>query len=52
MPKISYTVYIVDDEQTIREGVTMALEDIYRIKDFADAETALTALEKDPPRTL
>jgi DNA-binding NtrC family response regulator len=49
MPKISYTVYIVDDEQTIREGVTMALEDIYRIKDFADAETALTALEKDSP---
>ena len=46
---ISYTIYIVDDEKTIREGVTMALEDIYRIKDFADAETALTALEKDPP---
>jgi len=46
---ISYTIYVVDDEKTIREGVTMALEDIYRIKDFADAETALTALEKDPP---
>ena len=46
---ISYTIYIVDDEKTIREGVTMALEDIYRIKDFADAESALTALEKDPP---
>ena len=49
MSKISYTVYIVDDEQTIREGVTMALEDIYRIKDFANAESALTALEKEPP---
>jgi DNA-binding NtrC family response regulator len=46
---ISYTVYIVDDEQTIREGVTMALEDLYRIKEFADAETALSALEKEPP---
>jgi len=49
MSKISYTVYIVDDEQTIREGVTMALEDIYRIKDFANAESALTALEKELP---
>ena len=46
---ISYTVYIVDDEQTIREGVAMALEDLYRIKEFADAETALSALEKEPP---
>ena len=49
MSTISYTVYIVDDEQTIREGVTMALEDIYRIKGFASAESALTALEKEPP---
>jgi len=49
MSKISYTVYIVDDEQTIREGVTMALEDIYRVKDFANAESALTVLEKEPP---
>ncbi len=49
MLKISYTIYIVDDEKTIREGVTMALEDLYRVKDFADAETALSALEKDPP---
>ena len=49
MSKISYTVYIVDDEQTIREGVTMALEDLYRIKDFADAESAIAALEKEPP---
>ena len=49
MSRISYTVYIVDDEKTIREWVTMALEDIYRIKDFANAESALTALEKEPP---
>jgi DNA-binding NtrC family response regulator len=49
MSKISYTVYIVDDEKTIREGVTMALEDIYRIKSFANAESALTAMEKEPP---
>ncbi|MGV7223931.1 MAG: sigma-54-dependent transcriptional regulator [Nitrospinales bacterium] len=49
MSRIFYTVYIVDDEQTIREGVAMALEDLYRIKVFADAETALSALEKETP---
>ena len=37
---ISYSIYIVDDEQTITDSVTMALEDDYRVKTFADAETA------------
>jgi DNA-binding NtrC family response regulator len=49
MSKISYSIYIVDDEETIREGVTMALEDLYLVKGFADAETALAGVEKDPP---
>ncbi|MGD9067124.1 MAG: response regulator, partial [Desulfobacterales bacterium] len=44
-----YTIYIVDDEKTITDGVTMALEDDYRIKAFSDAETAIAQLEKDPP---
>ena len=46
---ISYSIYIVDDEKTIREGVTMALEDLYRIEGFANAETALNAFKKEPP---
>ena len=46
---INYSIYIVDDEKTITDGVTMALEDDYRIKSFSDAETAITHLEKDPP---
>jgi DNA-binding NtrC family response regulator len=49
MSRISFTVYIIDDEPTIREGISLALEDLYRIKEFADAEAALGALEKDPP---
>ena len=49
MSKINYLVYIVDDEQTIREGISMALEELYRIKEFASAEKALGAFEKDPP---
>ena len=46
---INYSIYIVDDEKTITDGVSMALEDDYRIKAFSDAETAIAHLEKDPP---
>jgi len=49
MSRISYTIYIVDDEQTIREGISMALEELYRIKEFVSAEKALGAFEKEPP---
>jgi len=49
MSMISYSIYIVDDEQTIRDGVTMALEEDYQVKAFADAETATAKIEKDPP---
>ncbi|MGD8521216.1 MAG: sigma-54 dependent transcriptional regulator [Desulfobacterales bacterium] len=46
---ITYSIYIVDDEQTIREGVTLSLEDDYRVKAFSDAETAIAEIEKDSP---
>lgn len=46
---ISYSIYIVDDEKTITDGVTMALEDDYRIKAFSDAETAIAHLKKETP---
>ena len=46
---ISYSIYIIDDEKTITDAVTMALEDDYRIQAFAEAETAIDQLEKDPP---
>jgi len=46
---ITYSIYIVDDEQTIREGVTLALEEDYRIKAFSDAESAIAEIEKHPP---
>ena len=37
---IGYSIYIVDDEETIRNGVTMALEANYQVKAFATAESA------------
>ena len=46
---ISYKIYIIDDEQSIREGICMALEDAYQIKAFTDAETALVGIKNEPP---
>ena len=46
---ISYSIFVVDDEQTIRDGVSMALENDYRVVAFADAETAINAMKSDPP---
>jgi len=46
---INYTIYIIDDEKTIRDGITMTLEEDYRVRSFSKAEPAIDALEKDPP---
>jgi len=43
------SLYIVDDEKTIREGISMALEGHYRIKAFATAEDAIGAMKKKSP---
>ena len=47
--KITYSIYIVDDEETIREGVSMALEPDYRVETFSTAESAIDAMENGPP---
>jgi DNA-binding NtrC family response regulator len=46
---ISFCIYVIDDEQSIRDGVTMALEADYRVRAFATAEPAINALAADPP---
>ena len=46
---IPYSIYIVDDEKAIREGVSMALEADYSVKAFATAESAMDAIKKDLP---
>jgi DNA-binding NtrC family response regulator len=46
---MNYTVYVVDDEASITQGIKLALEDQYRIHDFADAEKAIVAIERNPP---
>jgi two-component system response regulator AtoC len=46
---ITFSIYVIDDEQTIRDGVTLTLEADYRIRSFSKAEPAIDALEEDPP---
>jgi len=46
---ISYTIYIIDDEKSITDSVSIALEDDYRVKTFGDAETAIEALKAETP---
>jgi two-component system response regulator AtoC len=46
---ITYSIYIIDDERTIREGITMTLETEYQVKAFPTAETAIDAIKSYPP---
>jgi DNA-binding NtrC family response regulator len=46
---IRYTIYVIDDEQTIREGIQMSLEEDYKVSVFSEAETAINAIRADPP---
>jgi len=46
---ISYSIYVVDDEKTITDGITMALEGDFRLKSFSRAEPAIESLEADCP---
>jgi len=43
------TIYVVDDEDTIRESVAMALGIDYRVKAFANAESAIDAMKNNTP---
>jgi len=46
---ITYSIYIIDDEKTITDGITMALEGDFRLKSFSRAEPAIEALQEDRP---
>ncbi|WP_300673724.1 sigma-54 dependent transcriptional regulator [Desulfoluna sp.] len=49
MMDIDFNIFIVDDEETIREGITLALSDRYTLQGFADAETAIVGVMEAPP---
>jgi DNA-binding NtrC family response regulator len=46
---IPCSLFIVDDEETIRRTLTIALEGRFRLADFPDAESAIAAARVDPP---
>lgn len=46
---IDYTIFIVDDEKLIREGIICDLEDEYSFHEFATAEAAIKAFTKVKP---
>ena len=46
---IPYSLFIVDDEDTLRRSLTIALGERYRLADFPDAESAVAAARVDPP---
>jgi len=47
-----YSIYILDDEETVRDSVSMALETDYQVKTFSEAKAALNAIEDSPPDLL
>jgi DNA-binding response OmpR family regulator len=46
---IPYTLYLIDDEESIREGISMALQPAYLVKTFSSGESALEHIAKDMP---
>ncbi len=46
---ISSTIFVIDDEQSIRDGISLSLSPVYRVLTFAAAEEALSCLNGEPP---
>ena len=46
---IKYTIYIVDDDELVREGIISALESDYNLKAFPTAEDVLESLKTELP---
>ncbi len=44
-----FLLYVVDDEDTAREGIALALQDKYKVQTFACAEDALEAMPRHSP---
>ena len=44
-----YSIFVIDDEKIIREGIALALNRHYRIQTFESAEEGIKAIRNDPP---
>jgi len=46
---ISFTIFIVDDEQLVREGISLALRKYFRVEAFPSAEAAIESMPSNIP---
>ena len=46
---ISFTIFVVDDEQVVREGISGVLRKYYRVEAFISAEAAIDSMSSNPP---
>jgi DNA-binding response OmpR family regulator len=46
---MQYRIHVVDDEQSIRNGIQSAMGDDYHVKTFGSAEDALKGMETELP---
>jgi two-component system response regulator AtoC len=46
---VTYSIYIVDDEQSLAKGIALGLPKEYRTNSFTTAETALRSMKEDTP---
>jgi DNA-binding NtrC family response regulator len=49
MSSVTFSLYIIDDEQSIRASVVAGLKKLYRIRAFPSAEDALQEITQDRP---
>jgi DNA-binding NtrC family response regulator len=45
----NFSIIVVDDEKTIREGISMVLGEMYDVSAYPDAEKALASMKKSQP---
>lgn len=46
---IPYTIYLVDDEASIRQGIALSFKNQYHVESFSSAEDAIGAIRKRRP---
>ncbi len=44
-----FSLFVVEDEESVRRGIALALEGKHEVREFGDGESAVEAARKDPP---
>ena len=44
-----FSIFVVEDEESVRYGISLALEGKFRVRAFPDAESAITAVREGAP---